>query len=258
MRIARPGNRGILENGVYWSRLLRPKGVPLPQVLGQEFPEAVDRFAYVILHRLPGRDLGLVYSHLKENEKRRIVADLVRIQKIVATLPQGHGFGHVARYDGSYPYPCWSAVVRGSLQRSHKRLERSGRVDVSVVGLVEKRSEQFEAYFDHIQPVPFLDDITTKNVIVHEGKLSGIVDVDWMGFGDSIVTLALTRMSLLELGYSTDYVEFWAEELKLSGEQHRVLDIYAAACCLDFISDATSERKVQRLQAILKHLLTEL
>jgi aminoglycoside phosphotransferase len=149
-------------------------------------------------------------------------------------------------------------VVRGSLERSHKRLEQSGRVDLNIVNLVENRAEQFEDYFSHIEATPFLDDITSKNVIVNGGRLSGIVDVDWMGFGDSIATLALTRMSLMALGYGTDYVEYWAEELKLSGEQHRVLDVYAAACCLDFISDATSETKVARLQEILKHLLAEL
>ena len=258
VRIARPQNEAILDNGLYWSRLLRPKGVPLPQILAHDLTNPSTPFPYMILHRLPGNDLGLVYRDLNADQKKAIAQELIKIQNIVATLPRGAGFGHVARYDRPYPYPTWAAVVRGSLIRSRARLQSSGLVDLAVVDLVESRLEQFEAYFDEVPPVPFLDDITAKNVIVHDGKLSGIVDVDWIGFGDHTSVLALTRMSLMALGYPTDYVDYWAEALRLTGEQHRVLDIYTAACCLDFISDVTSTKKRDGLQTILSHLLSEL
>ena len=55
--------------------------------------------------------------------------------------------------------------------------------DIDSVRKVANCATRFERYFAQIRPTPFLDDTTTKNVIVHEGKLSGIVDVDWICFG---------------------------------------------------------------------------
>lgn len=47
----------------------------------------------------------------------------------------------------------------------------------------------FDSYTSEVKPTPFLDDTTTKNVIINDGKLSGIVDVDYVNFGDHLLTL---------------------------------------------------------------------
>ena len=49
-----------------------------------------------------------------------------------------------------------------------------------LIELVEKYSE----YFEKIEPKAFLDDVSNKNLIIHNGDISGIIDLDWMGFGD--------------------------------------------------------------------------
>ena len=41
-----------------------------------------------------------------------------------------------------------------------------------------------------VPPLPFLDDLTTKNVLVDGGRLSGVVDVDVVCFGDPLATPA--------------------------------------------------------------------
>ena len=66
-----------------------------------------------------------------------------------------------------------------------------------------------QAYFSAVRPTAFLGDITTKNVLVHEGKLSGIVDVDEICYGDPLFVVGLTHMALLAMGADTDYTTGW-------------------------------------------------
>ena len=115
---------------------------------------------------------------------------------------------------------------------------------------------------------PFLDDTTTKNVLISGGRLSGIVDVDVVCFGDRLFTPALTRMALLSRGYATDYIRYWCDELDLSGEQERILTLYTAHFCVGFLAElgqrfnkeaaeTVEDGMVERLLAILNRLLAD-
>ena len=48
-----------------------------------------------------------------------------------------------------------------------------------------------------MEPICFLDDLTIKNVIVAEGKLQGIVDFDWVCYGDPLYMIALTQTAVV-------------------------------------------------------------
>lgn len=83
----------------------------------------------------------------------------------------------------------------------------------------------------------FLDDTTTKNVLIDQGQLSGIVDVDTVCFGDPLLTPALTQMALLKSAFDTDYISFWAEALLLNLGGRRHLALYTAIFCVIFLSE---------------------
>ncbi len=148
-------------------------------------------------------------------------------------------------------------------------MKSGGVFETKTVAKVEERLYKFENYFSQIRPVAFLDDITTKNVIVHKGKLSGIVDVDWVCFGDSLLTVALARMSLLLSNYDLDYIGFWCDEINLKDGQKQILDFYTALFCVDFMSEigqvfnkekplAIDSEKHRKLHSILENLLASI
>src|SRR6185369_3408229 len=94
VRIARPEAGALLAGGVFWSRLLRPQGVPLPALLYADLEATIVPFAFMLLEKLPGADLGHVYRRLSFSDKQAIAAELVRIQaKVQQFLPPGNGFG---------------------------------------------------------------------------------------------------------------------------------------------------------------------
>jgi aminoglycoside phosphotransferase (APT) family kinase protein len=83
----------------------------------------------------------------------------------------------------------------------------------------------------------FLHDITTKNVIVDGARLSGIVDVDDLCFGDPLLQVGLTRMALLASDHSATYADAWIDLLGPRREQVAALDFYTALFCIDFMAE---------------------
>ena len=237
VRIARPDERINFAGALYWSSLLRPKGVPLPEIVYADPCADHYHFPAMVLERLPGTDLGYVYPNLSSAEKGALAAEIVRVQKITAELPEGSGFGYAVSYEQAFPHQAWSGVVHSSLSRSRSRIERAGLVDPRHVDRLEALSACFAPYFGGIPPRAFLDDTTTKNVIICNGKLSGIVDVDVVCFGDPLLTVGLTQMALLSDGRDLLYIDYWCALLDLSPEQHHALHFYTALFCLDFMSE---------------------
>jgi aminoglycoside phosphotransferase len=265
VRISKPEHRHLVESARFWNDILRPQGVPLPAILASDLTAD---FPYMILERLPGKDLGLVYGELSKSEKRALAAEMARLQTIAAGLPKAKSFGYLETFESDAGCRSWFEVVLKYLDRSRQRIKRNGYFETEIVEQVERRARTYEDYFLSIEPTAFFDDITTKNVIVSEGKLSGIVDVDRMCFGDSLQTVALTQTALLTESHETDYIEFWCAAMKLDGFQRKILDLYSALTCVDFLSEigqtfnkdaplSFDERKVQKLFEILARLLAK-
>ncbi len=154
----------------------------------------------------------------------------------MGALPEGPGYGFL-RLPNEAGRASWSAVIDASLARSRTRIEAAGLVGTDAVDRLARQARRFQSYYSRVRPTPFLDDATTKNVIVHAGRLSGIVDVDWLCFGDSLFTVGLTRASLLAAGEDPEYTDHWCHLLALSSEQHSAVRFYTALFCADFMSE---------------------
>jgi len=268
VRIANPIGNTSIAAAVYWSNLLRPMGVPLPRLIAHHVGEN-SRFSWMALDRLPGTDLWHVYATLSSQQKRDIVDRIIETQRIVQSLPPGGGFGYVD-FPCDWPYPTFADMVRDGVAIARRGIEQVGVIDLRHVVRIEQLLPAFEDYFATIRPTPFLDDTTTKNVIIDDdGRLAGIVDVDCLCYGDPLGVIALTRMSLLNLGHDTDYADYWLDRLGATPMQRRAVTLYTAMCCLHFLSELGQQynldapppvdpRDVERLESILDLLLRDL
>ncbi|MBV8098432.1 MAG: phosphotransferase [Verrucomicrobia bacterium] len=236
VRIATPPTKRLLEGGVYWNQLLRPLGVPLPRLIATSLEPLETQFPFVVLEQLPGADLFQIYQSLTSSQKLEIVGELVRIQKIVSALPEGGGFGFASSYSEPPAYRTWKAAILGIVEKAQQRMSYD-HPGVTYLARVKNVLSRCEDYFAAVRRVPFLDDTTTKNVLVDEGRLTGVVDVDQLFFGDSLLTIGLTRTSLLAAGFDIDYIEHWMNQLKFDQQQRQVVDAYSALFCVDFMSE---------------------
>ncbi len=220
-----------IEDAVRWHRLLAPLGVPLAALLGH----GTHPFPFMLLDRLPGTDLGRVYGTLDVDDKAAIAGAVADAQRRVASLGPLGGYGYARRPGDPALFGCWSDVVRASVGRSRGRIEGTGVLSAGPVRATSEAIERLAGRLDAAPPTPFLDDATTKNVLVHRGRLTGIVDVDWLCAGDRRFVAALTRVSLVAAGHDTVYADLLLEAM--DGDADEALWLYEAVFCLDLLGE---------------------
>jgi Phosphotransferase enzyme family len=255
-----------LNGAVYWSQRLQSLNLPLPALLGDDRHARLTPFPALILEHLPGTDLGHVYHLLSRTQKVNLATELAQIQRQVATLPLGPGYGYAVSYDDHGLLPAWADVIEQSLTRSQMRIAALGRLSVAYVERVRALMPTFSAYFSSIAPIAFLDDTTTKNVLISEGRLSGIVGVDYVCFGDPLFPVALTQMALLSMGADLEYTDAWCDAIALDADQRAVLTFYTCVFCVDFLSEvghvanqnnvtADDDQRIKQLTTVFESLI---
>jgi len=219
VRVATPSTRRLLAGGVYWNNLPRPIGVPLPRMLAVDLRPSEIQFPFVILEYLTGVDLHAVYPELSHEDKFHVTSETVGIQQKVSALPIARGFGYAVSYEDAPQFPTWSAALAAILEQAVQRINGRDHPGRSYLDQTSRILNRHEAYFAAIRPMPFLDDTTTKNVLVDNGRLAGVVDVDQVCFGDPLLTIGLTEIALLANGYDLDYSGHWMSILGLTNHQ---------------------------------------
>jgi aminoglycoside phosphotransferase (APT) family kinase protein len=206
VRIAMKENHAAMTGARNLSNLLRPLGVPLPEILAEGLD---DTFPYLILERLPGVDLNDVINNLSDTQLAAIAAEVAKAQLIVSKLPTSSRYGY-APAAADAPHAEWHQVLMDNLKRSQKRITAAGVFNTEPVDKMMALVEAAKIQLNSIPATPFMHDTTTKNVIINaEGKFSGIVDVDNFCFGDPRYVVALTLAAILAFGGSVGYIDAW-------------------------------------------------
>lgn len=117
----------------------------------------------------------------------------------------------------------WSrnAFIDEMLTRAEERISVNNYFDLSKIAELRLLQNELAEYFACVKPIPYLDDISTKNLLIHNGKVSGVIDIDWMGFGDVLTFVAMTAVALLNMESDTKYVDYLLEELHPSEIQYK-------------------------------------
>ena len=236
IRIGRKGTASLIKGGIYWNDYLVDLGLPLPKLL--HYNQDIEH-PYMIIEKLEGRDLYYVYDYLTTSEKKKLAKEIVEIQNLISQLQPNDYFGYAVKYFDEYlnSNTSWKSIIHNSIMRSKRRIEETMIFDLKFVDLLLLKLKEYDQYFEDIKPLPFLDDITNKNVLIKDGKLTGICDIDEVCFGDKLQHLALTRMALISQKSNLDYIEFIIKEYNLSNTELKILDFYTAIFCVDFMSE---------------------
>lgn len=212
------------EHTIYWLTQLSEIEIPVPRVIKRgKFEE----YEYLILAYIEGKDIGLVYSQLSDEEKRAIAKEVVQIQNKTARL---------VLEDVAEDW-AWGIFVYDMLERAAKRIDQNGYFEVEKAERLWGQVGQLEEYFSEVKPIAYLDDISSKNLLIYNGKISGIIDIDWIGIGDKLTFAALTNMALLNMEYDTDYVQYILEEMQVNDVEKKAFLFYTLLYCVDFMGE---------------------
>ncbi|MDE6608229.1 MAG: phosphotransferase [Lachnospiraceae bacterium] len=223
-------------DSIYWLKKLLSIDIPVPEVIAKG---KLEEYEYLILSYLEGKDIGLVYTQLKQEEKRAIAKEIVHIQNQAAAL----------KLENIEPDWSWSDWVNDMLDRARNRIMQNGYFETERVERLRGQMGQLETYFAGVNPVVYLDDISSKNLLIHDGRISGVIDIDWIGIGDKLTFAALTNMALLNLEYDTDYVKYILEEMQVNETGKKAFLFYTLVYCVDFMGERGMQFMDKKIEA---------
>ena len=210
----------------------------------------------MILSYIRGDDIGNVYCKLNDSEKKQIAKEVVKIQRKVSRLD--------IHADMEW---TWNCFVDKMLNRAEKRIKRKNYFDFNKICIIKKLQQEIQEYLDKVPIAPYLDDISTKNLLIYEGNVSGIIDIDWMGFGDMLTFVALTRVSLLNMDLDTKYIDYLLDEIRPNTIEYKAFIFYCLIYCVDFMGEIgmqfldktipVNENIIERLNDIFDFLMEE-
>jgi len=254
-------DKNLIAGSTYWLHKIKDLDIPTPKVIAENVTKAP---YYFVMSFIPGKDLGIVYSKLSKDEKKAIAKKIIKYQKEIKKLSCAEGFGSLNSYeDFENRKASWEENILCDIQRAENGISKNKIFSTDYVQRLKKLIPLYSDYFSTIKPEPFLDDITTKNVLIEHGKLSGIIDLDWITFGDEVYFLGLVTMALLSMNADLDYAEYLKQEMCLNEQQAKVLNLYVLVFCVIFMSEkgerfnqneqiAVSEEEKNRLERIFE------
>lgn len=225
--------KNAYDDTIHWLSELKTCDIPIPKVLASGRFEI---YEYLILSYAEGKDIGDIYRWLTDEEKRQIAKEVVNIQKSVSKL----------RTDVPLDWN-WNTFVDRMLNRAYKLISVNHYFDVSKVDAIRQMQKELQDYMISVKPTPYLDDISTKNLLIDNGHVSCVIDIDWMGHGDILTFAAMTKVALLNMKLDTKYVDYLLEELHISEEQNKAFIFYCLLYCVDFMG----ERGTQFLDKVI-------
>lgn len=241
------------EATAYWLSKLSECGISTPVVLSKGI---YNGYSYLVLSYIPGDDIGNVYDELNENEKKQIAKELVEIQRKVSRIGISADIGWT-----------WNNFIDGILNRADERIKRKHYFDAGKIQIVRNIQLEMGEYLNAVCPTPYLDDISTKNLLIYKGRISGIIDIDWIGLGDMLTFVALTKVALLNMNLDTKYIDYLLNEIHPSVIERRAFVFYCLLYCVDFMGErgmqfldkkvAVNENIVRRLNNIFDVLVDE-
>ena len=197
--------------------------IPIPVVLMEGL---YGNYSYLILSYIDGDDIGNVYCKLTDSEKKQIAREVVAIQQKVSGID--------LRADKEWN---WNVFIDTMLYRAEGRIKTYQYFDINKIATIKKLQCELQEYLDKVRPTPYLDDISTKNLLICDGKLSGIIDIDWIGMGDMLTFVALTRVALLNMDLDTKYIDYLLDEIHPNAVEYKAFVFYCLVYCVDFMGE---------------------
>lgn len=226
LRMTKKENKNYFISAIYWQEKLIPLGIPLAKFIRSDLNEEYSPFPALLMMRLPGDDLCNVYANLTDLDKKNLAEEMVKIQSTTKALPHGLGFGITSSYENIPEFKSWYDFLMQRLHLFRDIISKNGIFDATEISKVISIANDIKKDLDTISSTPFLWDASERNVIVYKGKISGIVDVDEICFGDPLFVLGLTYSALENDGFDTLYTDYWTEALQLNKKAKLRLEFY--------------------------------
>lgn len=216
--------------------LFKSLDIKVPDIVASDYSRTFVPFAYQILSKIEGQDLGKVIEKLTDEQLDNIAKEVVAIFRKLEVLPTNGKYGWDNGGGGNF-FSSWTVLVEDMIQRVKMRNEKTGIVGDTYIKTMEELLYKHQGYFSTVKSVFFFDDLSTKNIMIDAGKFSGIVDLDTMEYGDPLEAVGRIMAGWIGTRYGDFYANAVMDGLGLNQEQKKIVRVYATLNRIEWLSE---------------------
>jgi len=206
--------------------IFKSLGIKVPEILGEDYGKTIIPYNYQIQSKIEGRDIDQVISTLNDIELKNIAKEISNILNKVKTIPTTDKFGVVWGGEGEFS-DTWTKRMRIWVEESKERGKKTGVMDEKTSTLLKKLYDNNKAYFDTVKPVSYFGDMSSKNVMILDGKFNGLVDLDGYTQGDYLEGISRIKASWYGTSYGKIYTDALMDAQNLTPAQRKMVAVYA-------------------------------
>jgi RimJ/RimL family protein N-acetyltransferase/aminoglycoside phosphotransferase (APT) family kinase protein len=248
---------------------LKTLGIKVPEILLEDYVRDLIPMSYQIQTKIEGKDLGQIIETLSTEQLKSIAKEVANIFSKVRTIPSSDKFGVIWGGGDNELSDTWTERMKIWIEESKQRGKSTGVMDSEMEDLANSLYESYRPYFSSIKPTTYYGDISSKNIMIHNGAFNGLVDLDGLTQGDPLEAVGRIKLAWYGADFGAFYTKTIMEELRLNMEQRKLVIVYALINKISWVcengiqfnqnTNAVIDRKKERLdKKILKMLAAEL
>lgn len=206
--------------------LFKSKGIKVPEIIVEDYSKELIPYNWQILSKIEGVDIGGIISSLTEEQLQEIANEIAAIIKKLITIPTNGSFGTIRIGDNRIEASL-NKVVEKMLLKIKERSIKTGVVKQKYIEVFEEILKEYELYFKNAPSQFYFDDMASKNVMIHDGKFNGLVDLDMVSYGDFLELVGIIKTSWYGTKYGDYYTNAVMDNLNLNSEQRRMVIVWA-------------------------------
>ena len=206
--------------------LFRSKGIIVPEIVAEDLSRSQFPVAYQILTKIEGRDIKDVIETLSDEQLRVAGGEIANIFRTLSSVPNNGKFG-VRWGDDKNLVDSWSSEVERVTRVVIGWGKSTGVLDDELEQTLTSINREYKDYFDSVRPYTYFGDIAAKNVMIHEGRFAGLVDLDSLAQGDPLEAVGRIKASWYGTRYGKVYTDAIMDALSLKPEQRKIVTMYA-------------------------------
>jgi aminoglycoside phosphotransferase (APT) family kinase protein len=216
--------------------LFKSLGIKVQEIIAEDYSLSDSPFAYQIRSYIEGKDINHVIEDLSEEELRGIAQNIAEIVKKLKPQTTNGKYGWAGGSD--HLFDSWAQLIEAQIQDIVDRNEKTGAVGDNYIQIAKDLLEQYRAYFEAVPSTFYYDDMSSKNVLIHEGKFAGLVDLDTVAYGDPLEGIGRIKASWYGTPYGKIYSEAVIDALELTEKEREMVHVYGMLNRISWLSES--------------------
>jgi len=206
--------------------IFRSKGIRVPEIVAEDYSKTRIPFAYQVQTKIEGRDINDVIATLSEDELQAIGVEIANVLRQLKDVPNNGRFG-VQWGDDRDLVGSWPEEIDRAMKVMTARGRRNGLMEPDFEQILSWINTNYRDHFERVRPTTYFADMCAKNVMIHERRFAGLVDVDALTQGDPLEAVGRIKASWYGTHHGRVYTDAVMDSLELSAVARRIVTMYA-------------------------------